>query len=86
MPTGPSAWAVAVPAAVAGAALTGLASAAQAHATQQVETARTLDPALLSRLARRPLWLAGMPATVAGLVLQLVALAFAPLLVVQPCW
>ncbi|WP_435121498.1 DMT family transporter [Amycolatopsis thermoflava] len=84
MPTGPSAWAVAVPAAVAGAALMGLASAAQARATKQVETARTLDPALLSRLARRPLWLAGMAATVAGLVLQLVALAFAPLLVVQP--
>lgn len=84
MPTGPSAWAVAVPAAVAGAALMGLASAAQARASKQVETARTLDPALLSRLARRPLWLAGMAATVAGLVLQLVALAFAPLLVVQP--
>ncbi|MEU0468510.1 DMT family transporter [Amycolatopsis sp. NPDC006131] len=84
MPTGPSAWAVAVPAAVAGAALMGLASAAQARATKQVETTRTLDPALLSRLARRPLWLAGMAATVAGLVLQLVALAFAPLLVVQP--
>ena len=84
VPTGPSALGVAVPAAVAGAALMGLASAAQARATKQVETARTLDPALLSRLARRPLWLAGIVATVAGLVLQLVALAFAPLLVVQP--
>ncbi|MDQ0381728.1 DMT family transporter [Amycolatopsis thermophila] len=82
MPT--SSLVVAVPAAVTGAALMGLASAAQARATKQVDRARTLDPALLSRLVRRPLWLAGIAATVAGLVLQLVALAFAPLLVVQP--
>ncbi|NIH83518.1 DMT family transporter [Amycolatopsis granulosa] len=84
MPTGPSALEVAVPAAVVGAALMGLASAAQARATKQVEVARTLDPSLLTHLAHRPLWLAGIVATVAGLALQLVALAFAPLLVVQP--
>ncbi|GAB3574331.1 DMT family transporter [Amycolatopsis endophytica] len=84
MPAGASALGVAVPAAVAGAALMGLASAAQARATKQVDAARTLDPALLTRLVRRPLWLAGIVATVAGLVLQLVALAYAPLLVVQP--
>ncbi|WP_186382568.1 DMT family transporter, partial [Amycolatopsis rhizosphaerae] len=78
-------WLVlAVPAAVAGAAAMGLASAAQARATKEVEVTRILDPGLLRGLARRPLWLIGMVATGAGLALQLVALAFAPLLVVQP--
>lgn len=75
---------LAVPAAVAGAASMGLASAAQARATKEVAVSRILDPGLLRGLARQPLWLIGMVATGAGLVLQLVALAFAPLLVVQP--
>lgn len=75
---------LAVPAAVVGAACMGLASAAQARATKQVAVTRILDPGLLRGLARRPLWLVGMVATGAGLALQLVALAFAPLLIVQP--
>jgi hypothetical protein len=75
---------LAVPAAVVGAASMGLASAAQARATKEVEVTRILDPGLLRGLAHRPLWLIGMVATGAGLALQLVALAFAPLLVVQP--
>jgi drug/metabolite transporter (DMT)-like permease len=75
---------LAVPAAVVGAACMGLASAAQARATKEVAVSRILDPGLLRGLAHRPLWLIGMAATGAGLVLQLVALAFAPLLVVQP--
>src|SRR4051794_13006795 len=75
---------LAVPAAVAGAASMGLASAAQARATKQVAVSRILDPGLLRGLAHRPLWLIGMVATGAGLGLQLVALAFAPLLVVHP--
>ncbi|GAA4659946.1 MULTISPECIES: DMT family transporter [Amycolatopsis] len=75
---------LAVPAAVVGAASMGLASAAQARATKEVEVGRILDPGLLRGLAHRPLWLIGMVATGLGLALQLVALAFAPLLVVQP--
>jgi drug/metabolite transporter (DMT)-like permease len=75
---------VAVPAAVAGAAFMGLASAAQARATKEVALSRILDPGLLRRLVRRRLWLIGMVATAAGLVLQLVALAYGPLLLVQP--
>ncbi|TNC23491.1 DMT family transporter [Amycolatopsis alkalitolerans] len=75
---------LAVPAAVAGAASMGLASAAQARATKEVEVGRILDPGLLRGLAHRPLWLIGMVATGAGLALQLIALAYAPLLVVQP--
>ncbi|HKS49184.1 MAG TPA: DMT family transporter [Amycolatopsis sp.] len=75
---------LAVPAAVVGAACMGVASAAQAQATKEVEVSRILDPGLLRGLAHRPLWLVGMVATGAGLALQLVALAYAPLLVVQP--
>ncbi|GLY66568.1 DMT family transporter [Amycolatopsis taiwanensis] len=75
---------LAVPAAVVGAACMGLASAAQERATKEVAVTRILDPGLLRGLVRRPLWLIGMVATGAGLALQLIALAFAPLLVVQP--
>ncbi|GAA3524287.1 DMT family transporter [Amycolatopsis ultiminotia] len=75
---------VAVPAAVLGAACMGLASAAQARATKEVETGKPLDLTLFRRLVGRPLWLIGIAATVLGLVLQLVALAYGPLLLVQP--
>lgn len=75
---------VAVPAAIAGAACMGLASAAQARATKQVPTSATLHPKLLAHLVRRPIWLIGICATVAGLGLQVVALAFGPLILVQP--
>jgi hypothetical protein len=75
---------VAVPAAIVGAACMGLASAAQARATHQVPASRTLSPRLLVALARRPMWLIGIGATVAGLGLQVVALGFGPLILVQP--
>jgi len=75
---------IAVPAAVMGAACMGLVSAAQARATKDVETSKPLDPRLFRRLVGQRLWLVGMAATILGLVLQLIALAFAPLLVVQP--
>ncbi|MFI5610810.1 DMT family transporter [Amycolatopsis sp. NPDC051903] len=75
---------VAVPAAVLGAACMGLASATQAKAAKEVETANPLDLTLFRRLVGRPLWLIGIVATVLGLGFQLVALAFGPLLLVQP--
>ena len=75
---------VAVPAAVAGAACMGLASAAQARATKQVPVSRTLHPRLFVDLVRRPLWLIGIGATIAGLGLQVAALGFGPLILVQP--
>ncbi|MGH3632392.1 MAG: DMT family transporter, partial [Sciscionella sp.] len=79
-----SVLAIAAPAAVLGAASMGLASAAQARATKEVTQTQTLDPALLLSLLHRPLWLVGVLATIGGLVLQLVALAFGPLVLVQP--
>jgi drug/metabolite transporter (DMT)-like permease len=82
-PTGVS-LVVAVPAAILGAASMGLASAAQARASKKVPTGKTLHPILLLHLVRQPLWLLGIGATVAGLGLQVVALAWGPLMLVQP--
>jgi drug/metabolite transporter (DMT)-like permease len=75
---------IAVPAAVAGAASFGLASAVQQRATKQVPTTGTLDPRLLLELVRRPVWVLGIGTVIVGLSLQLVALAFGPLVLVQP--
>jgi drug/metabolite transporter (DMT)-like permease len=75
---------VAVPAAVAGAASFGLASAVQQRATKEVPTTGTLDPRLLLELVRRPVWVLGIGTVIVGLSLQLVALAFGPLVLVQP--
>jgi drug/metabolite transporter (DMT)-like permease len=75
---------IAVPAAVLGAAGFGLATAAQQRATHEVETAPTLNPRLISTLARRPMWLLGLLATGVALMLQLIALAYGAIAVVQP--
>jgi drug/metabolite transporter (DMT)-like permease len=75
---------VAVPAAVAGAASFGLASAVQQRATKQVPPSGTLDPRLLLELIRRPIWVLGIATVIVGLSLQIVALAFGPLVLVQP--
>jgi hypothetical protein len=76
--------AIAVPAAIAGAACMGLASAAQARAAHEVPDSKTLNPRLLVHLARQKLWLVSIAATTAGLGLQVVALGWGPLLLVQP--
>lgn len=75
---------VAVPAAVLGAAGFGMATAAQQRATKEVETTRTLSPRLFTRLIARPIWVLSLFATVVALALQLVALTFGPITIVQP--
>ena len=75
---------IAVPAAVLGAAGFGLASVVQQRATKQVPEIRTLHPRLLLELVRQPMWVASIATVVMGLSLQVVALAFGPLLLVQP--
>lgn len=71
-------------AALAAAACFAAASVAQHRAAARVEPSRPLDPRLLLRLLRQPLWLVGGGADVAGLLLQVVALAKAPVVLVQP--
>lgn len=75
---------IAVPAAVVGAAGFGLATAVQQRATKEVPVEPTLHPRLLVDLVRRPAWLLGLGATVVALALQLVALAYGPIVLVQP--
>jgi drug/metabolite transporter (DMT)-like permease len=75
---------LAVPAAVVGAASFGLASALQQRATKEVPSRGVLNPRLVVELAHRPNWLLATGAVGLGLGLQVVALAFAPLALVQP--
>ncbi|MGQ0774926.1 MAG: DMT family transporter [Pseudonocardiales bacterium] len=75
---------IAVPAAVVGAASFGLASVIQQRATKQVPTTGTLNPRLLLELIRQPMWVLGVVTVLGGLAMQLIALAYGPLVLVQP--
>jgi drug/metabolite transporter (DMT)-like permease len=52
--------------------------------TRRVPRREEIEPGLLLRLVRRPLWLAATGLSVAGAALQVLALTQAPLTVVQP--
>ncbi|MDR7299977.1 DMT family transporter [Haloactinomyces albus] len=83
--TSGGAWlVVAVPCALVGAASFGMAGAVQQRATKQVPDTRTLNPRLLLELVRKPIWVASVLTVIIGLSLQVVALAFGPLMLVQP--
>jgi drug/metabolite transporter (DMT)-like permease len=75
---------IAVPAALAAACSFGAAAALQHQQAHRVATARVPPFRLLSRLARRPLWLAGIALAAAAYGLQAIALAFGPLALVAP--
>lgn len=62
----------------------GLASALQQHTAAREPTTESLRVGLLTRLVRRPLWLAGGGADLAGFALQFAALSIGSLVVVQP--
>lgn len=76
--------AIAVLAALMSAVCFGVASVAQQYAASKAPAGESLRPGLLLDLARRPLWVAGMGLTVVSFVMQGVALAFGPLVLVQP--
>ncbi|MEB3371695.1 DMT family transporter [Saccharopolyspora mangrovi] len=75
---------VAVPAAIIGAASFGMASAIQHRVTKQVPQVATLSPRMLWDLVRKPIWVLSIGTVILGLSLQVVALAFGPLVLVQP--
>ncbi len=75
---------VAVPTAVLGAASFGLGSAMQHRVTKQVPAEGTLNPKLLVDLIRKPIWVVSVLTVIIGLSLQVVSLAFGPLVLVQP--
>ena len=62
----------------------GLSSVMEQRSTKQVPERGALSPRLLADLAGRPLWLAAIALNIAGSVLQVLALHFGPLALVQP--
>jgi drug/metabolite transporter (DMT)-like permease len=74
---------VAVPAALAAAGTLGVAWALQHRAARRVGQRGGVRAHLLVELAHRPTWSASLACTVAGAVLQCVALATGPLVLVQ---
>jgi drug/metabolite transporter (DMT)-like permease len=58
--------------------------ALQALEARRVRIFRTVDVSLLTRVARRPLWLGAIALAIVGWPIQLVALSLAPLTLVQP--
>ena len=81
--TGAVPW-LAVLLALAGSAAFAVAAVTQQGAAARLKAGRAFDPAVLARLARRPAWLAGLAAVIAGFALQAVALALGRLVVIEP--
>ncbi len=75
---------VSVIAAVGSALVLGVSSVAEQRGTKRVERRPALSPRLLLDLARQSLWLTGIGATLVGFALQVVALRFGPLALVEP--
>ena len=75
---------VAVVAAIAAALVFGAASVADQRSTKRVKRRGPLSPRIFVDLARQPLWLVSIVGTVVGFALQVVALRFGPLALVEP--
>jgi drug/metabolite transporter (DMT)-like permease len=74
----------AVVAALAAALSYGVSAVLEQRSVHQVAERGIFAPRLLVDLARRPLWLASIVATIIGAALQAIALHFGPLALVQP--
>ena len=61
-----------------------VAAVTQQRAAARLPSQRAFDPAVLLRLIRRPAWLAGLAAVIAGFVLQAAALGLGRLVVIEP--
>jgi drug/metabolite transporter (DMT)-like permease len=75
---------VAVITAIAAALVFGIASVADQQSTKRVKRRGPLSPRIFLDLARQRLWLASIGGTVLGFALQVVALRFGPLALVEP--
>jgi hypothetical protein len=75
---------VAVVTALAAALVFGISSVADQRSTKRVKPERSLSPRILLDLVRQPLWLIAVGANLAGFALQVVALSFGSLALVQP--
>jgi hypothetical protein len=75
---------IAVVTAIAAALAFGISSVADQRSTKRVERRRALSPRILLDLVRQPLWLTAVATNVVGFALQVVALSFGSLALVQP--
>lgn len=75
---------IAIVCALAAAMSFAVAGVLEQRSTKQVPQRGALSPRLLADLAHRPLWLAAIGGTIAGSLLQITALHFGPLALVQP--
>ena len=75
---------IAVVASLGGSLVFGVSTVAEQRGTQRVKTRPPLSPRLLLDLVRQPLWVAAIGATLVGFALQVVALRFGPLALVEP--
>jgi len=69
---------------VAAALMFGVASVADQHSTKLVRPRKALSPAIFADLARQPLWVASVGGTLLGFALQVLALNYGPLALVEP--
>jgi hypothetical protein len=75
---------VAVVTALLAALVLGISSVADQRSTKRVQAARSGSPRILLELVRQPLWLTAIGANIVGFALQVVALDFGSLALVQP--
>lgn len=75
---------IAVVTALVSALFLGISSVADQRSTKRVQTRGALSPRIMLDLARQPLWFAAVGANIAGFALQVVALSFGSLALVQP--
>lgn len=75
---------LAVPAAIGAAGCFGLTAVLQHRATKQITRRRAMRPRLILDLVHRPVWLVSLIANIFGTALQVLALRFGPLILVQP--
>jgi drug/metabolite transporter (DMT)-like permease len=75
---------IAVVAAIGAALVFGIASVADQRSTKRVKRREPLSPKIFLDLMRQPLWLASIAGTVIGFALQVLALRFGPLALVEP--
>ena len=80
----PVSTAAGVAAAVGAALVFGVTSVAEQRSTKRVKEERTGSPRILLDLVRQPLWDIAIVGTIIGFALQVVALKYAPLAVVEP--
>lgn len=62
----------------------GTASVADQHSTKRVRRRQALSPRIFVDLVKQPLWIASIAGTLTGFGLQVLALRFGPLAVVEP--